>query len=146
MTDQDIIDQALTILEERLKQPEHCFTNPADAMAYLKLQCSELEYESFQAMFLNTKHGMIELKELFRGTIDSAVVYPREVIKAALHFNAAAVILAHNHPSGDSKPSHADKAITERLKKALNLVDIRVLDHVIVGSDKSYSFAEHGLL
>ncbi len=88
---------------------------------------------------------MIIFEELFRGTIDSASVYPREVVKKALSHNAAAVIFAHNHPSGIAEASHADKTITQKLKSVLNLVDIRVLDHIIIG-DSTYSFAEHGLL
>jgi DNA repair protein RadC len=89
---------------------------------------------------------VILLEELFRGTIDSASVYPREVAKRALHHNAAAVIFAHNHPSGINTPSQADKHITDKLKKSLNLFDIRVLDHFIIGDGKPYSFAENGLL
>ncbi|MDV3242137.1 MAG: hypothetical protein LOY00_10275, partial [Methylocaldum sp.] len=85
-------------------------------------------------------------EELFRGTIDGASVYPREVVKKALSFNAAAVIFAHNHPSGIAEPSEADKHITQRLKQALSLIDIRVLDHFIVGDGEAYSFAEHGLI
>lgn len=96
-------------------------------------------------MFLDNQHRLIAFEELFFGTIDSASVYPREVLKAALKVNAAAIILAHNHPSGDATPSQADKQITQRLKEALALVDIRVLDHIVVG-DSAISFAERGLL
>ena len=146
MSDQEIIDQALTILESRLHKPEHVFTNPEDANSYLKLQFAGLEHESFRVMFLNTQHGLITLKELFRGTIDGAAIYPREVVKAALHFNAAAVILSHNHPSGVPEPSNADKLITRRLMKALRLIDVRVLDHIVVGGDETFSFAQNDLL
>ena len=97
-------------------------------------------------MFLDNQHRVIQLDELFRGTIDGASVYPREVVKQALHHNAAAVIFAHNHPSGVTEPSQADKQITEKLKKALDLFDIRVLDHFIIGDGEPYSFAEHGLI
>lgn len=93
--------------------------------------------------YLDTKHRLISFEELSRGTIDSAAVYPREVVKAALKHNAAAVILAHNHPSGDTEPSDADRTLTTRLKDALALIDIRVLDHLIIGVG-AYSFAEHG--
>ena len=146
MTDQDIIDHALQILESRLQQPDFFVREPADANSYLKLQFNGLEYESFRVMFLDNRHGLIKLKELFRGTIDGATVHPREVVKAALHFNAAAVILTHNHPSGMRTPSDADKRMTERLKSALCLIDVRVLDHIIVGGSKTFSFAENGLI
>lgn len=146
MSEDDIITQALTILESRLQRPEHFFTSKTDATSYLKLQFNQADYESFQVLFLNSQNGLIEMKELFRGTVNQAVVYPREVVKAALHFNAAAVILTHNHPSGCSEPSRADIQITERLCKALNLIDIRVLDHIIIGTDTPYSFAEQGLM
>jgi DNA repair protein RadC len=99
----------------------------------------------FAVMFLDNQHRLIAFEELFFGTIDSASVYPREVLKAALKVNAAALIFAHNHPSGDATPSQADKQITQRLKEALALVDIRVLDHIVVG-DSAISFAERGLL
>lgn len=146
MTEQEIIQQALTILERRLHKPDCKITHAEDAKSYLKLQFAGLEHESFRVMFLNNRHGLISLKELFRGTIDGATVYPREVVKAALSFNAAAVILTHNHPSGHTEPSHADKAMTKQLIDALNLVDIRVLDHIVVGGSDTYSFAEHGLI
>ena len=97
-------------------------------------------------LYLDNQNRLLKSKELFRGTIDGAAVYPREVVKVALHFNAAAVILAHNHPSGITTPSEADKHITQRLRAALALVDIRTLDHVIVGQGAPYSFAERGLL
>ena len=100
----------------------------------------------FACLFLDNQHRVILLEELFRGTIDGASVYPREVVKQALYHNAAAVIFAHNHPSGISEPSQADKHITEKLKQALSLFDIRVLDHFIIGDGQPYSFAEHGLL
>ncbi|HAS8160916.1 TPA: DNA repair protein RadC, partial [Vibrio vulnificus] len=103
------------------------------------------EREVFAVMFLDNQHRLIAFEELFFGTIDSASVYPREVLKAALKINAAALIFAHNHPSGDATPSQADKQITQRLKEALALVDIRVLDHIVVG-DSAISFAERGLL
>ena len=97
-------------------------------------------------LFLDSQHRVIRLEELFRGTIDAAGGYPREVLKAALAYNAAAVVLVHNHPSGDPEPSDADRRITERLKEALGVMDIRVIDHVVVGSDSCRSFAEMGYL
>ena len=97
-------------------------------------------------MFLDNQHHILKYEELFSGTIDGASVYPREVVKKSLQHNAAAVIFAHNHPSGISEPSQADKLITDKLKQALNLMDIRVLDHFIIGDGQPFSFAEHGLL
>ena len=146
MNEQEIIDQALTILEGRLAQPGYCVSKPEDAASYLRLQFEGLEREAFRVMFLNSQHSLITFEELFRGTIDGAAVYPREVVKAALEFNAAAVILTHNHPSGVAEPSSADRRITERLSSALGLIDVRVLDHVIVGGNDTFSFAQHGLL
>lgn len=146
MSDQEIIDQALAILEARLRKTEFRVSESSSASAYLRLKYSELEHESFNVMYLNANHELIQLKEMFRGTIDGAAVYPREVVKAALDFNAAAVILSHNHPSGNCQPSLADKNITQRLIDALRLVDVRVLDHIVVGGSDSYSFSEHGLM
>ncbi|WP_419606150.1 JAB domain-containing protein, partial [Thiolapillus sp.] len=105
-----------------------------------------LAAEVFACLFLDNRHRIIAFEELFQGTIDGASVYPREVVRRCLHHNAAAVIFSHNHPSGVAEPSHADEQITLRLREALALIDIRVLDHVIVGSDSSTSLAERGLL
>ncbi|CAA0099464.1 Uncharacterised protein [Halioglobus japonicus] len=146
MSDQLIIEQALSILETRLHKPECIFSKPDDTSAFLTLSFNGLEYESFRVLLLDSQNGLIKLKELFRGTIDGAAVYPREVVKAAIQFNAAAVIFAHNHPSGVSEPSSADRRITERLVAALGLIDVRVLDHIVVGGTDTYSFAQHGLL
>jgi DNA repair protein RadC len=146
MTEQEIITQALAILKSRLHKPDFLIREQSDASSYLKLKISELEYESFGVMYLNNQHGLIKLKEMFRGTINQAKVYPREIVKSALHFNAAAVILTHNHPSGRKEPSEADKNITRKLKSALKLIDVRVLDHIIVGGDDTFSFAQNGLL
>jgi len=146
MSENDVISNALLILEKRLKEPEAQFTCSNDTKSYLKLKFGELEHETFSLLLLNNQNGLISCQELFRGTIDGAAVYPREVVKVTLAFNAAAVIFTHNHPSGQVQPSAADKAITSRLKSALETVDIRVLDHVIVGGRQTFSFAEHGLL
>lgn len=146
MSEQTIIDRALRILEARLQKPDYVIRQAGDAESYLKLQLGDLEHESFRVMFLNNQHGLIKLTELFRGTIDGAAVYPREVVKATLQFNAAAVIFAHNHPSGHCEPSAADRDITEKLTEALDLIDVRVLDHIIVGGEQTYSFARHGLI
>jgi DNA repair protein RadC len=121
-------------------------SNPEHTRFYLSSQLQRYGHEVFACLFLDNQNRVIKFEELFRGTIDSASVYPREVVKQALFYNASAVIFAHNHPSGISEPSHADKAITNSLKQALNLFEIRVLDHFIIGDGLPYSFAEHGLL
>ncbi len=121
-------------------------TSPDAAKEAVQLQLCELDYEIFGCLFLDQKHRLIKMAELFRGSIDGTSVYPREVVRAALQSHAVAVIFFHNHPSGDVAPSEADKAVTQRLKAALGLVDIRVLDHFVVGSEGVFSFAEAGLL
>ncbi len=121
-------------------------TSPEVTRAYLTAQLRSYSYEVFACLFLDNQHRVIVFEEMFRGTIDSASVYPREVAKKALFHNAAAVIFAHNHPSGINEPSQSDKQITEKLKQSLALFDIRVLDHFIIGDGQPYSFAEHGLL
>ncbi len=113
---------------------------------YLRSMLRHRQSEVFVGLFLDSQHQLIACDELFQGTIDGASVYPREVVKHALRHNAAAIIFAHNHPSGIAEPSDADRAITHRLKEALNLVDIRTLDHLIVGDNSVVSFAERGLL
>jgi DNA repair protein RadC len=110
------------------------------------MRLSTLDHEVFAALFLDNRHRLIEYVELFRGTVDGASGYPREVVKEALRHNTAAVILAHNHPSGVAEPSQADQLITRRLKDALALVEIRVLDHLIIAGDEVVSFAEMGLV
>ena len=105
-----------------------------------------LEHELFCCLFLDNRHRVIKFDEMFRGTIDGTSVYPREVVKEALAVNAAAVILAHNHPSGVAEPSQADERITKRLKSALELVDIRLLDHLIIGDGEATSLASRGML
>jgi len=112
----------------------------------VRLHLAKREREVFAVMFLDNRHRLLAYEELFFGTIDGASVHPREVVKAALAHNAAAVILSHNHPSGVAEPSQADQRITQRLKDALGLVDVRVLDHLIVGEGEPVSFAERGLL
>ena len=119
---------------------------PEATRRYLTLKLAHVPHEVFACVFLNTRNHVIAFEELFRGTIDGAAVYPREVVKAALRHNAAAVILAHNHPSGVAEPSTADKQLTTRLCDALSLVDVRVLDHIVVGDGESVSFANRGLL
>ncbi len=120
--------------------------SPEDTAAFLASRLRAEAREVFACLFLDNRHRVIAFETLFQGTIDGATVHPREVVKCALQHNAAALILAHNHPSGVAEPSAADQLITRRLQDALGLVDIRVLDHVIVGDGASYSFAAHGLL
>jgi DNA repair protein RadC len=120
--------------------------SPAATRNFLVSRLRDLPYELFCCLYLDNRHRLIAFQELFRGTIDGASVHPREVVREALCRNAAAVILAHNHPSGVAEPSQADELITLRLKEALALVDIRVLDHLIVGDSRCASFAERGLL
>lgn len=142
---QAVLEMARRHFNEILQRGE-ALTNPDITRAYLSAQLRGYSYEVFACLFLDNQHRVIKLEELFRGTIDSASVYPREVAKRVLHHNAAAVIFAHNHPSGICEPSQADKHITDKLKQALALFDIRVLDHFIIGDGSPYSFAEHGLL
>ncbi len=121
-------------------------SSPNDTKNFLIAQLRAYPYEVFACLFLDNRHQIISFDEMFKGTIDGAHVYPREVVKQALARNAAAVIFAHNHPSGVAEPSLADKNITQRLQEALKLVDIRVLDHFIIGDNTAVSFAELGLL
>lgn len=121
-------------------------TSPDLVRQYLSAQLRHRPHEVFAALFLDNQHRLRAFDELFQGTIDGASVYPREVVKRALTHNAAAVILAHNHPSGVAEPSQADRRITERLREALDLVGVRVLDHMVVGDGEVVSFAERGWL
>lgn len=120
--------------------------SPADSEAFLQARIRHLDHEVFCCLYLDNRHRVLRFDELFRGTIDGTSVYPREVVKEALAVNAAAVILAHNHPSGVAEPSQADERITRRIKAALDLVDIRLLDHLIVGDGAATSMAGRGLL
>ena len=131
--------------EESL-QPGMRIASPADTEAFLQSRMRHLEHEVFCCIYLDNRHRVLCFEELFRGTIDGTSVYPREVVKDALASNAAAVILAHNHPSGVAEPSQADERITRRLKSALELVDIRLLDHLIVGDGSTTSLASRGLI
>jgi DNA repair protein RadC len=117
---------------------------PGDAARFFRARLADLPHEVFGGLFLDTRHRLIRYEELFRGTIDGAAVYPREVLKRALDLNASALIIGHNHPSGVAEPSEADRSITSRLARALALVDIRLLDHVVVSRDGHVSLAERG--
>lgn len=132
-------------LNEELRR-DCSLTTPGSVRDYLRLFFNGQEYESFVVLFLDAQTRLIVAKELFRGTLTQTSVYPREIVKEALQENAAAVILAHNHPSGVATPSSADKTLTSALKQALSLVDVKVLDHFIVAGASSLSFAERGLL
>ncbi|MGY3868720.1 RadC family protein [Aeromonas crassostreae] len=144
--DDHIINQALAILECRQRHLGQAFTHPNAAADFLRLKMGEYEREVFAIMLLDNQHRLLDYQELFFGTINAGSVYPREVVKAVLGKNAAAVILAHNHPSGMAEPSDADKAITARLKEVLEVVDVQVLDHFVVGQHDVVSFAERGLI
>lgn len=142
-----IISSALKILEEKMKYDvdPQMFKSPQDARNYAKLKLAPLEHEVFAVFWLDNRNRLIDYEEMFRGTINGASVHPREVVKSALSRNAAACIFAHNHPSGVADPSNADRMITNKLKDALAVVDVRVLDHIIVGEDV-ISMAEMGLI
>lgn len=141
---QAVLEMARRHLGESLKRG-HSLCSPAQTRDYLQSMLRDHAHEVFACVMLDNKHRVIAFREMFRGSINSASVYPREVVKQALADNAAAVILAHNHPSGIAEPSQSDVQITKRLQQALELVDIRVLDHLIVG-DQVVCFSERGLL
>ncbi|MGO3344159.1 MAG: RadC family protein [Marinomonas sp.] len=140
----ELLEQAAEALAQKYKR-EGTFTNANNVKKYLTLKLGSYEREVFALMLLDSQHQLIRFEELFFGTIDAAAVYPREVVKAALHANAAAVILTHNHPSGSPEPSQSDINITNTLVSALKLIDVRVLDHIVVG-EQCVSLAERGLI
>jgi DNA repair protein RadC len=142
-----LIRRALKVLEDRLEYERPSLSSPTAARDFVRLKMARLEHEVFAVLWLNAQNQMIEFDELFRGTLTQTSVYNREVVKAGLAANAAACILVHNHPSGESAPSTADEVLTRSLQEALSLVDIRVLDHIVVaGAKMPTSFAELGLL
>lgn len=143
--DDDTIALALAILARRVAAGP-VFDSPQTVKDYLRLKLGGLEHEVFACVFLDGQHKMIATEELFRGTLGQTSVYPREVVKRALALNAEAVILAHNHPSNATEPSRADEYLTQTLKTVLALVDVRLLDHLVVGALGCTSFAERGLL
>lgn len=138
-----IIAAAEAILLKRL-QRKGKIADPSEATRYLRAHCGGLEHEVFGVMFLDTRHSILAIEDMFRGTLDGAEVHPREICKRALHHNAAGVILFHCHPSGNPEPSQADRACTTRIKQALNLLDIRTLDHFIITGDECTSMAARG--
>ncbi len=138
------IHKAIAILDARIKAKGIMFLQPATVTNFLRLQLESEEREVFAVLFLDNQHRLIEYNRMFFGTINGVIVSPREVVKEALKQNAAAVIFAHNHPSGIAEPSQADRTITEKLQTALALVDVKVLDHVVIGHGQTISFAERG--
>ena len=142
---QAVLEMARRHLLETLQRGD-ALTSPRAAYQYLNAQLRDYQHEVFACLWLDSQHRVIVFEELFRGTIDGAGVYPREVVKAAIKHNAAAVIFAHNHPSGVAEPSQADQRITEQLVKALTLIDVKVLDHIVVGDGEQISLAERGLM
>lgn len=140
-----VIEMARRALSEPL-QAQPVFDSPQRVKEYLSLHLRGLQHEVFAVLFLDAQHRLLVFKDMFRGTLTQTSVYPREVVKQALAFNAAAVVLAHNHPSGVAEPSRADEYLTQTLKSALQLVDVRVLDHLVVGQGQVVSMAERGLL
>lgn len=140
-----VLELARRALAERL-QERPAFDSPEAVKNYLRLAIGTRSYEVFAVLFLDAQHRLIAMEELFRGTLTQTSVYPREVVSRALHLHAAAVVLAHNHPSGSAEPSLADETLTQALKAALALLDVRVLDHVIVARDAALSMADRGLL
>ncbi len=140
-----VLELARRALAEQLRE-RAALDTPQAVKSYLQLHLADKKHESFAVLFLDNQHRLLALEELFRGTLAQTRVYPREVVLRALHHHAAAVVLAHNHPSGAVEPSQADESLTQGLKAALALVDVRVLDHVIVAPGKALSMAERGLV
>jgi len=145
VSDEAVIRTALELLSRRISRGP-LLASPRATRDYLRLRFADLQHEVFCLLYLDKRHRLIAFEELFRGTIDGASVHPREVVKAALRYNCAAIICAHNHPSSSAEPSQADEFITQRLKAALELVDIRLLDHLVVSAQDSVSLAERGVL
>lgn len=141
-----LIRRAIALLDERLREPGVSLSAPTVVRDFLRLRMAELEHEVFAVLFLNTQNRLIEYQEMFRGTLTQTHVYPREVARQAMRCNASAVILAHNHPSGVAEPSRADELLTITLKETLDMVDVKVLDHIVVGGRACISFAEKGLI
>lgn len=139
-----IIQQALSILDNHLKTKGQALQHPTEVRSYLRLELEQEQSEVFAVLYLDTRHRVLEFVRMGVGTIDQMAVYPREVVKAGLALNAAAAIICHNHPSGDSTPSLSDRQLTKRLQETLELVDIRLLDHFVVGHGEMTSFVEMG--
>ncbi len=142
---QAVLEMARRALREKLERGS-ALSSPQAVRDYLRLKLQERPHEVFVGVFLDAQNRVLAVEELFRGTLTQTSVYPREVVKQALHHNAAALIFAHNHPSGIAEPSRSDEALTQALKQALSLVDVKVLDHFVIGAGAAMSFAERGLL
>ncbi len=142
----EVVARALDILERRIRKCEFTASSPEHVKKFLTLKLAELEHEVFCVLYLNSQNQIICHEELFRGSLNQTAVYPREVVKRALHHNANAIIFGHNHPSGLCEASSADRSLTDALRKALALIDVKVLDHIIVGQTNTLSFAERGYL
>ena len=140
-----VLELARRALAQKLKE-RPAFQTPCQIKDYLRLHIGAYPYEVFAVAFLDSQNHLIALEEMFRGTLTQTSVYPREVLRRAMFHNAAAVVLAHNHPSGAAEPSKADEYVTRTMKTALALMDVRVLDHMVVGADEVVSFAERGLM
>ena len=145
VSEADILLMAQQLASQRLRRGRS-LTSPTAVFNHLQTLLGDYEHEVFALLMLDSKHRVLQFRELFRGTLDGASVYPREVVKICLQQNAAAVILVHNHPSGDPEPSQADCTLTRKLQNALSLVEIRTLDHIVVGSEGCVSLAELGYL
>tara|TARA_Y100001963_G_C6764253_1_gene441347 strand:- start:580 stop:1071 length:492 start_codon:yes stop_codon:yes gene_type:complete len=145
VTDSEIIEMAAIIAHRRLQKGQS-LKSPQLVSKHLQVYLHDREYEVFGIIFVDSQHQIITTEEIFKGTVDACAVYPREIAKRALQLNAKAVVLFHNHPSGDPRVSAADKAITYKIKSALDILDVNVLDHIIVGFEGTCSFAELGLL
>jgi DNA repair protein RadC len=141
----DVLTRAHALISQRYRSGSPVLANPERTQAFLRLHVGPKDYEVFGLLHLNTRHRLIAVEDLFRGTLDGASVHPREVVKSVIAHHSAAVILWHNHPSGLAEPSAADEAVTRRLTAALALIDVKILDHLIV-AEKIFSFAEAGLL
>lgn len=140
---EQIIEAARLVVDRRLRRGTS-FTDPSIAGDFFRDKLAGLEREVFASAFLDSRQRLIEYAELFFGTVDGAEVHPRELVRQALMLNAAAVVVAHNHPSGEPEPSAADRALTTRLRQALSLVDVRLLDHIVVGGHRTVSLAARG--
>lgn len=146
MTEDDVLAAAANIMEKRVKLERKSIGVDKDVISLLQPRIGYLQYEMFSVIFLNTQNEVIDIKDMFRGTIDQTAVYPREIISEALKCNAKSIILTHNHPSGTTQPSEADKTVTTRIVEGCRLLDIRVLDHIIMSGNEYFSFATHGLI
>ena len=141
-----VLSRAMRLLEREMREPAVALDYPAVVSDYLRIWLGHCDVEVFGVLFLSSQHELIEAREMHRGTLTQTSVYPREIVRAALRVNAGAVILTHNHPGGKADPSGADRSLTEVLKAALALVDVRVLDHIVVTKYRCVSFAERGLM